>query len=486
MAMYRCAVCGSPHVRKEENNSGFSYKKALVGTVVFGAVGAVAGINGKTTVAYTCSDCGSIMPEPMDKYTLDLIETALLVPPQIRTDSMRELLDRYSYIAQENKERIRAADPYLNNSSPASYSVTTVSEEAFVAAAEKADYLNSVKRSSLYKQFVRGDRHFDPSIINDCKAQLAEAIRALPIVYGNLQYYTHCILPDRDPNTPLNLFEKKPWHLSKLHLKRAITYYILYNHGDMSPSELYDYVNDDSIAKKNFDILFGDRVRKSYSLEKELCPNLYVSKEAQDRLYKFMWISKANYDCLENVPLRWIEFIIRNGLLYARNPQSEEEFTEQVAQKREEAIPAALKQEMHNNRLKAAGVKIPTKLPVTAAEDDIQRDILRLGQEVAVHQEMIEKLSKKIFGKKKAMKEIDRLNTLIQECNSKINCLKEQAAALEKERNCRLDELQQKAREQQRELDNAYAALTAQKEEYVRLFDKENATNYDAWICLEK
>ena len=56
MAMYRCAVCGSPHVRKEENNSGFSYKKALVGTAVFGAVGAVAGIN----------YAGDVVAEPLD------------------------------------------------------------------------------------------------------------------------------------------------------------------------------------------------------------------------------------------------------------------------------------------------------------------------------------------------------------------------------------------------------------------------------------
>ena len=181
-----------------------------------------------------------------------------------------------------------------------------------------------------------------------------------------------------------------------------------------------------------------------------------------------------------------VPFMLRDGMLHARNPQSEEEFTEQVAQKREEAIPAALKQEMYNNRLQAASIKMPTQLPVTADEENIQRDILHIGREIAEHQGTIEKLGKKIFGKKKATAEIDRLNALIQECNDKINRLKERAASLEKERNCRLDELQQKAREQQRELDNAYAALTAQKEEYVRLFDKENATNYDAWICLEK
>ena len=53
MSLYRCAVCGSPNVVKIEKNDGFSYSKALAGTAVFGTVGAVAGINGKKTYAYS-------------------------------------------------------------------------------------------------------------------------------------------------------------------------------------------------------------------------------------------------------------------------------------------------------------------------------------------------------------------------------------------------------------------------------------------------
>ncbi len=44
-----------------ETNDRFSYKKAAVGTLVFGAVGAVAGINGKKTVTYQCDTCGHTM-----------------------------------------------------------------------------------------------------------------------------------------------------------------------------------------------------------------------------------------------------------------------------------------------------------------------------------------------------------------------------------------------------------------------------------------
>lgn len=41
-----------------ETNDSFSFKKAAVGTLLFGGVGAVAGINGKKTVTYRCNKCG--------------------------------------------------------------------------------------------------------------------------------------------------------------------------------------------------------------------------------------------------------------------------------------------------------------------------------------------------------------------------------------------------------------------------------------------
>ena len=49
---------GGTYRKVSESNNKFSYSKAAVGTLVFGAVGAVAGINGKKTVTYKCDKCG--------------------------------------------------------------------------------------------------------------------------------------------------------------------------------------------------------------------------------------------------------------------------------------------------------------------------------------------------------------------------------------------------------------------------------------------
>ena len=67
MSLYRCAACGSPNVVKDSQAGGvsFNYKKGIVGTVVLGAGGAVAGIENKTQVVYKCPDCGVTLTYPM-------------------------------------------------------------------------------------------------------------------------------------------------------------------------------------------------------------------------------------------------------------------------------------------------------------------------------------------------------------------------------------------------------------------------------------
>ena len=46
------------YIKVSETNNQFSYGKAALGALVFGPVGAVAGINGKKTVTYRCNKCG--------------------------------------------------------------------------------------------------------------------------------------------------------------------------------------------------------------------------------------------------------------------------------------------------------------------------------------------------------------------------------------------------------------------------------------------
>ena len=69
MAMYRCAACGSSQVVKGDMKTGYSFTKGAIGVAVFGAVGAVAGLDGKKQDVYHCSACGMSMSHPMDDLT---------------------------------------------------------------------------------------------------------------------------------------------------------------------------------------------------------------------------------------------------------------------------------------------------------------------------------------------------------------------------------------------------------------------------------
>ena len=76
MALYRCAACGSPNVATDTQAGGISYnyKKGVVGTVVLGAGGAVAGIENKTQTVFKCADCGMVLSYPMDAETKNVID----------------------------------------------------------------------------------------------------------------------------------------------------------------------------------------------------------------------------------------------------------------------------------------------------------------------------------------------------------------------------------------------------------------------------
>lgn len=67
MTSYRCATCGSPNVMKDiqAGDVSYDYKKGIIGTVILGPGGAVAGIGSESQTVYKCSDCGMCLTYAM-------------------------------------------------------------------------------------------------------------------------------------------------------------------------------------------------------------------------------------------------------------------------------------------------------------------------------------------------------------------------------------------------------------------------------------
>lgn len=110
MAMYRCAACGSDKVVVGTVKDGYSFKKGVLGVAVFGAVGAVAGLDGKKHESYKCMACGMELAQPMDQATKMAIDDCVNYVEMRQMHNWSMLKYRYPNIESGNADKaIRAS-----------------------------------------------------------------------------------------------------------------------------------------------------------------------------------------------------------------------------------------------------------------------------------------------------------------------------------------------------------------------------------------
>lgn len=105
MAMYRCAACGSDKVVVGAVKDGYSFKKGVLGVAVFGAVGAVAGLDGKKHESYKCMACGMELAQPMDQATKMAIDNCVNYAEMRQMHNWSMLKYRYPNIESGNADR---------------------------------------------------------------------------------------------------------------------------------------------------------------------------------------------------------------------------------------------------------------------------------------------------------------------------------------------------------------------------------------------
>lgn len=74
----RCAVCGSKGITMETKKEGYNKKKGILGSVFFGGMGAILGVNGNEITYYHCGDCGHTLTNPMSDIEANEIDNAIL------------------------------------------------------------------------------------------------------------------------------------------------------------------------------------------------------------------------------------------------------------------------------------------------------------------------------------------------------------------------------------------------------------------------
>ena len=238
MSLYRCEICGSPNVQRVENGKEFSYKKALVGTVVFGTVGAVAGINGKSSVHYVCPDCGLTRSSAMNDTERIVIDSISELPDNA-LPSFQKYLDRYPYIIKERQEKHsfgnEAMKPEILLPMNGEYTLSEVRQaiEDFNHAFGKAPRLCCI----------------DPPCWRDFPIQNIEVYKkgfqALGIIANGLYAY------------PMLIMEEGAY--SRYNLKDAFIAYILLNYGPLNCKQIYDVARDNPFLSRTMDALLDKK-----------------------------------------------------------------------------------------------------------------------------------------------------------------------------------------------------------------------------------
>ena len=462
MSLYRCAVCGSPNVVKIEKNDGFSYSKALAGTAVFGTVGAVAGINGKKSYAYSCPDCGTTLPQPMDSVTKEKIDLVMTNPDALVPVLYPNIYNQYSYLyRQREKQRELESAQRIEKyaSCPIDYSnPLNISADDFIKAQ------NVFKEACLQLQNcfdkLRDEAPSIPNARDEIKNMnvISEGLHSLrTIVYGIPIYSS---LVDKH-NCGIAFF----------------LYVFMENGGEMTGNDFYTQVNNNPIYKQVYSVLCGKAFRQlqqsSSTLnlpEKKVWFKAFTMIKRNVSPFVKRYIPWNDLDDLDT-PVQ-LRFKLINESLYIVNPVSaEEQFKQDIPELANQMSEAEKDIEQLKTNIAALNHSVPTQ-----TETDAQTSINELQRNNTEIDEQITKLHKKIFGKKKAAIEIQKLEEKKQTNQKRLSDLDNVIRNAKLLRVTGVMEKKSAIEEQLSKANHTLEEMEKQKSEYIQ--------QYPEWICL--
>ncbi len=479
MSMYRCCICGSPNVTKSESNDGFSYKKALIGTAVFGTVGAVAGINGKKTAVYVCADCGRAMPQPMDTITKDKIDLVMTNPDLLASRIYPTIFEDYTYLRKEKDAKDALAVEKVSAYSLDYANPLDISEKDFRQAAKAFyaafDQLQACQTSLA----VHSDFEQARVYITDMNA-IADGLRSVRTLMYGIPAYPSLVMMGTDYTHS---------GLSRGHLcAAAIIHVLMENGGKMTLDAFYSCVMCNSVYQQTFRTLMGSDYQNAASFRQDVVVRRSAATfNADDKKQVWFYALKKPYItanmCLKNAPSVmslgrkldsvWeFPFKLINLSLYVPNVVSE---TEQFEKELPELAHEMAEAEKNIAELKK-NISAMSSTKPGAEEINEQNKIDQLRRENTQIDIDIAKLRKKIFGKKKAQAEIQLLNDKTNEIQIQIE---NATASLKAAKKMREDEAKKKKDELEQRMKDACRALEEmqkQKTEYIAQLPK--------WQCI--
>ena len=116
----RCAVCGSTRIVTEKRKEGYNLKKGIIGSVLLGGIGAIAGTSGNEVTYYHCGDCGQTLNKCMHEYEEMELEFALKTQDYGDTffiNRVNEMKNKYPNAGWDENKILNAHIKMKNNKS---------------------------------------------------------------------------------------------------------------------------------------------------------------------------------------------------------------------------------------------------------------------------------------------------------------------------------------------------------------------------------
>ena len=327
IAIYRCAACGSPRVKADEKCEGYSITKGIVGTAIFGNVGAVAGINGKKKTYYHCPDCGTTLSYPMGRTILNVINE-YISNPSANESALRSWKKNYPNIEWVDPKAL-SDDVVLSVADPDQAALLELSARIpNISAMPLEQVQNIIAKKILKYHEITGCRYATEDEIqnaigyNKYKVLTEGAfIEAFPVAEVKLQQADDIVYETID-GVPRYVFltpeEKKERAKLKLTVQTAVALY------KENESIIYHGILD--ILPKNIWITHSEcrNIFFDYIFEKEISDDIQIV----DRLFN-RWRQEAirNNDLMEQTS--------ENGELFYSKTDEESKLSEEERKEKE-------------------------------------------------------------------------------------------------------------------------------------------------------
>ena len=478
MSLYRCAACGSPNVAKHEQNDGFSYKKAIAGTVVFGAVGAVAGINGKDTEVFACPDCGASLREPMDSITQAKIDSVMIDPETLVPMIFPDMYGRYAYLRKEIDQRRNRKNEEtfsrLTTVSSVQQNPLNISEEEFRQSAKEVK--EALWLLWLYWRYYEdhGMPNFESGeLINEAN-KITANIKDIEFIYQSLckmknvvyslSYYRNLIHDEISIDNGL----------SKHALRNLLFTYVMMELRECSGEELYYYIDGNEMLKQACMLVmnkkhYDDMVRRELRIwemshysseykEKRMMViwfgslhthNIPIVVETKIGDKSFLWddVAKAG----ENEAYLRCRIHLSGNTLYILNSEDPEKLFEKASPELASQIKG-----------KKEAVEQTQKRYDELEKDQPSTEEQNKARQISANQASIQELQKvRFFGKKKALAQAEALTKENERLKSQIEAMK--ATRIQENKKAR-DEIRKQLDTLKKEL----AELQVPMNDYVR------------------